>query len=235
MAATPVNINCKTVGSFQADGTATMEVIQVETVVLSTPNETFNVSANPFSYFSLAEEASGSSAAEYTVSIADKAGLKTAIGSWLTGSATNGQSTPQSVETYMIEYLRGEINALVSTDGVGAALEAHVIKDLVFTSYAADAQGGADALVDALDGNQDNKNLIGLQFPSNRYPETFSSSLPYATGDSMTFQFTISSNIIVTDEAKDLVAAAPNAATQATVVPNLDVTKSQIVHIIATA
>ena len=235
-AVTPVNINCKTLGSITANGTANMEVIQVETVVLDAPDQTFNVTADPFTHFSLAEEASGSTA-EYTVSIVSVPNLKTALGTWLKGGASgakNTAATPQSVETWMLEYLRGEINALVGEDGVGAALEAHVIKDLAFDSFEANAQTGADNLVDSLEGSTDNKNLVGLQFPASRYPEIFASTLPAASGDSMTFQFTISSNIIVSDEAKDLVADTDNALTQAATGAVLDVNKSQIVHIVAT-
>jgi hypothetical protein len=232
-APSPVNINCKTTGSFNANGTATMDVIKTQTVALDTPHQTFNVAADPFVHFSLAEEASGSAVAQYTVSIVDKALLKTALGGWLKGGALNGAATPQAVSAYMIEYLRGEINALVATDGVGAALEAYVIDDLAFTQYDADAQGGADKLVDDLDGSPENKNLIGLQFPMSRYQETFSASLPAISGDSLTFQFTISSNILVSEDVKDI---APNATDNETpdVGTLLDVTKSRIVHIVAT-
>lgn len=227
-----VNINCKTTGSFNADGSAKMEVVTMQTVSLSTPDATFNVSADPFVHFSLSEESSGSAVA-YDVSIPTPSGLKGALGGWLKGGAIDGIS--QSVEVYMIEYLRGEINALVNADGVGAALEAHVIKDLVFTQYATDAQGGADALVDALNGSQENKDLIGLQFPANRYPETFASTLPAIVGDSLTFQFTITSNILVSDDQVDPAPGAPDATTgNPSVTTLLDVTKSRIVHIVAT-
>jgi hypothetical protein len=227
-----VNINCKTTGSIAADGSAKMEVIQIETVVLDTPHETFNVQADPFTHFSLAEEASGASA-EFTVSIVSATALQAALGGWLKAAGAKNAGA-KSVEEYMIEYLRGEINALVDQDGVGAALEAHVIKDLSFNSFEADAQTGANNLVTDLSGNQEHKNLIGLQFPASRYGETFSAALPAQSGDSMTFQFTITSNILVSDEAKDLVASEANAATQAATSNILDVTKSRIVHIVAT-
>lgn len=230
-----VNINCKTTGTVNADGTAKMEIIQIETVVLDSVDQTFNVAADPFGYFSLSEEESGPNAS-FTVSISDAAGLKAALGNWLKGAALAGG---QTVQQWMIEELRTEINNLVSTDGVGAALEAHVIKDLAFTTYNTDAQTGANNLVDALDLSTENKNLIGLQFPASRFGETFSPTLPALSEDTMTFQFTINSNIVVTDAVVNLVPDEANAATQATVEPTtqpsgaLDVSKSRKINIVA--
>jgi hypothetical protein len=235
-----VNINCLTTGTISANGTAEMEVLTMHTVALNTPNATFAVDADAFQYFSLAEEASGNSTAEFTVSIANVAGLKTALGGWLKGSALNSS---QDVETWMIEYLRGEINALVGQDGVGAALQGSVIKNLAFESYDDDAQAGADGLVDALEADQHAKDLIGLQFPPARFisgsSEAFSSSLPAQIGDSLTFEFTISSTITVTDDVVDSVNPNPSGATNnttgnPTVGSTLDVSKSRIVHIVAT-
>jgi hypothetical protein len=228
-----VNINCPQVGTFTADGTAQMEVAYMQTVALDSAHSEFNITGDAFQYFSLAEEASGSTL-EYTVSIANKAGLKTALGGWMKAAgATNSSS--QNVETFMKEYLRDEINALIGADGVGAALQASVIKSLAFTQFETDAQSGADALVEALDGDQNKKNSIGLQFPKARYPEVFASTLPAAAEDSLTFQFTISSSIVVSDDLVD-VTTATNAAGAAnpTIASALNVTKSRIVHIIAT-
>jgi hypothetical protein len=226
-----VNINCPTVGNFRADGTAKMEVVYMQTVALDTPDREFNVAADPFTYFTLAEEASGSTVG-YTVSVNNVPGLKTLVGGWLKGGATDANSA--NVETYMIEYLRGEINALVSTDGVGAALEAHVIKNLAFTQYATDAQNGANTLVDDLCGNQNDLNAIGLQFPAARYPETFSSSLPAISGDSLTVQFTISSSIVVSDSQQDPSSSTNAVSGNPTIGASLNVNKSRIVHLIAT-
>lgn len=229
---TPVNVNCPQVGTFTANGTAAMEVVYMQTVALATADRTFDVSADPFALFSLAEEASGATVG-YTVSIPDKAALKTMIGGWLKGGALDASSS--NVASWMIEYLRGEINALVNADGVGAALEAHVIKDLAFTTYAADAQSGADTLVDNLDADQSKKNSIGLQLPAYRYPETFSSSLPARSGDSFTVQFTITSDISVSDSQQDPATGQPNAVSgNPTIGTKLNVNKSRIVHLIAT-
>jgi hypothetical protein len=229
---TAVNINCPVVGSFDANGTATMEVAIMQVVSLDTPDETFNVSADPFTHFTLAEEASGASALVYTVSV-NAGTLKTALGGWLKGDAKD--SALQSVETYMIEYLRNEINALIGSDDVGAALQASVVKNLAFTQYAADAQGGANTLVDELNGDQSAKNSIGLQFPEARYPETFEPTLPALAGDSLTFQFTISSNILVSDDQIDPATSNTDATSgNPSVMTKLDVNKSRIVHIVAT-
>jgi hypothetical protein len=230
---TAVNINCPVLGSFDANGTAKMEVAIMQVVSLDDPHETFNVSADPFTHFTLAEEASGASILGYTVSV-NATTLKEALGGWLKGGATDSAS--QSVEDYMIEYLRGEINALIGGDGVGAALQASVVKDLAFAQYNTDAQDGADALVDELADDQSAKNSIGLQFPAARYPETFASTLPAQSGDSLTFQFTISSSITVSDDQidpatsnDDATIGNPSAAAALSVV-----NKSRIVHIVAT-
>lgn len=223
-------VYCPTTGTFNANGSAEMEVAYMQTVVLDTAHSTFDVSADAFSYFSLAEEASGA-VLGYTVSIPNKATFKTALGNWLKGTAVNSSS--QSVESYMIEYLRGEINALVGSDGVGAALEASAVKNLAFTQYATDAQGGADNLIDALDASQNHLNAIGLQLPKARYLEDFSGSLPAQVGDSLTFQFTISSSITVSDSQQDPAADITNATggNNPTIGASLNVTKSRIVHI----
>jgi hypothetical protein len=229
-----VNINCATVGSIDADGTAQMEVLTMHTVVLDASDQQFFVTADPFTYFTLAEEASGSSVATLNVSV-DASGLKTALGGWLTGGAVSNAA--QNVETYMIEYLRDEINALIGADGVGAALQASVIKDLAFAQYATDAQSGADWLVDTLEADDHSLKLIALQFPEGRFPETFSSSLPAQSGDSLTFQFNINSTITVSDSVQDNVDPNPpgsNNATNPSIGSTLDVIRSRIVHIIAT-
>lgn len=229
-----VNVNCPITGTITADGTADLEVLYMQVVNLGAPDATFDVTADAFSQFTLAEESSGSTV-EYVASLADAAAFKTALGGWLKGGAKN--ATAQTVEVYMREYLRGEINALLSSDGVGAALEASAVKNLAFTKYDEDAQAGADGLIDALNADQSAKNSIGLQLPKARYPETFSSSLPAQSGDSLTFQFTITSTIAVSDSYVDVSTetdASGNANPTIVGQPIASVNRSRIVNIVAT-
>jgi len=230
----PVTVYCPITGDITANGTADLEIVTMQVVSLSNPDATFNVGADAFAQFALAEEASGGTAT-YTVSLANAASFKTLLGGWLKGTALN--ATSQSVHTYMLEYLRGEINTLLGSDGVGAALEASVVKNLAFTAFDANAQTGADVLIDDLNADQSAKNSIGLQLPQDRYPEVFAPTLPALSGDSLTFQFTIDSTIDVSEEPVDPSATHTDATVgNPTIAGQLvaSVNRSRIVDIVAT-
>ena len=213
----------------------------MEIVSLQAADATFDFDADAFAHFSLAEEASGATAMVYTVSIKDVEALKTALGTWLT---TATDSNAKNTQTYMHDYLVGEINAIINStnastaganpgDDIGAALQASSVS-LTFDSFQTDAEAGADNLIVALEASQPDKNRIGLQFPTARYPATFSADLPAESGDSLTFQFEINSTITVSDDPKDQAAPTAGDNGNPTVGTKLNVTRSRRVNIVVT-
>lgn len=231
----PTSVNCPVVGTFQADASADIEVVYMETYVLPDANAEFTASVDMFSHFNLAEEASGNSVVGYTVSIANAAAFKTALGNLIKADATNNS---QLAAAWMLEYLRTEINALLTTDGVGAALEASVVKNLAFKDWDVQAQLGADALGDALAADQDALNSIGLQLPASQYSQENTAegnlSSVAASGDSLTFQFTVTSEVKTSYDPKEKAATyAPNGLSAADGKTGPTVQKSRILNFTA--
>jgi hypothetical protein len=230
-------INCPITGSFTVNGSGQLEIVTMHTVSLSEADATFDVSADAFQYFSGVQEAPGSSSATFTVNL-DASGLEGALTNWIKGDATLAGVEPES---WMLEQLRADINAAINLDGVGSALEGSVVKNLAFAegagSFDVNATAAVTTLVTELNASQEAKDLIGLQFPAARYPDGASNgtfAIPAQVGDSLTFQFTITSTITVTEDRVDdstTQANASNASPVSPVMPNLTALRSRIIHI----
>jgi hypothetical protein len=228
-------IKCPTRGVFTADGSAQIETAVMHEVSLETADQTFTVAnAAPFGHFSISQNGENSTPGvlDFVVSV-NASSLADSLAGWLNGGAlVNGVN----VHDYMLEYVRSEINDRVASTGLGQALEATVVKDLAFASWAVDASAGALDLATRLAANQADLDSIGLQFPEGRYPTQFASTLPSQSGDSLTFQFTISSTISVSAAAKDTIVNANGSAGITNANPAVNTysaLRSRIVHITA--
>jgi hypothetical protein len=227
-----VQINCRTLGSFNPAGSGATQTVTMYNVALATPAQTFTVNENPFTHFTLSEETAGSTTAVFNVAM-NATSMNTALSGWLKGGATNGGS--QSVETWILERVRADVNALIALQNVPNALETQVVGGLTFTQFNVDAQGAVDTLITDLAGSQEDRDLIGLQFPASRYPAEFSTVLPYQSGDSLVFQFTITTEFVigksVAQDVATLVSGTTEAPPQPTHVANFNISYVDVVHI----
>jgi hypothetical protein len=198
------NINVPFVAAMDASGNAQLETVKQETFNFTgAADATFTGVLTPeiISAFTLSQEASGSTV-ELNVAVANLSGaLTTALGA----VRDNGVSITQ----YLTSWAQDQIDADLASNTIGAGVEASSVKNLVLE---VDASGAGIAMEDGITGlSAAVRRLIATQLPSSRFPETFSSALPVATGDSMTFRFIASSTVIVNQDAQDLGGAADGA------------------------
>lgn len=216
-------INCPLTGSFALNGTADTSLVTMHNVSLTEPHKSFTITGDAFSYFDVSENGVETpTAASFVVSINNLPGLRTALGTWLTTSTGIGGGG--TVYNYMKNYLQTSIQAVLDGDGIGAELQSQVLSEIVYPEAGPDgftvaAQGGAVALINAVEASPEAKDLIGLQFPYGRYGtgangngEGFSTALPAIVGDKLVFQFVITSTITVTEHRVDGVTAMANAS-----------------------
>jgi hypothetical protein len=221
-------INCPITGAFSASGSGDAQSVKLYDVTL-TVDETFTVNENPFTFFDLSEngEIPGTSGtAGYKVSINNVVGLTAALQGWLKTTAKN--SANQTVKTHLLEHYRAQINAILAADDLGAMLETQQVGNLQITTFETPADAAVVTLVNALEGSQADKNLIGLQFPQARYAgdSYIPGTLPYQAGDSLMFKFVITSTITVNTSEVSQTSTNPGVVTEdtpQTALPNLTV------------
>jgi hypothetical protein len=217
-------INSPFQGSITANGTAEIETVEQQSYSIiggAHYHIEYDI-ADVLACFTVSEETDPSSNVLLNVDVgAGKLGdLKTALAAaFQGGSVTNGSLTTVApapsagvlIEAVLAAVHEGIFNASLDENGVNAALEASAVKDHKFTDFSGNVETGCNTLADDINdaGAADSRRLLALQFPVSRYnalsAETFSSVLPFASGDKLRIRFTVDSTFVLSNDPQTLV------------------------------
>jgi hypothetical protein len=221
-------VNVPFVGTMNNAGTATLQTVQQETynftaaadVVLSGA-----LDADIIGAFQLSEETQTSGTVVLNVAMRNESAFKAALRNALqsvTVSTADGDLTGQyatlgaigvDLEDYIVAWARQQIDADLTANTIGAAIEASEVESLAITDFSANAFDAAGSMYSGLNSlSADVRRLVATQLPSSRFPETFSDALPLVSGDQMVFRFNVNPSITVSENPQDLGGAADGGA-----------------------
>ena len=233
MSSRNINIPCQV--TISADGSVSIKTVDAQNYTLSAADATFegflrDDLLNAFvvsngadgQALRLAVDISGTHQTAFVSSLARQ--LECAVQNGDESFAgTTDASGNISLEMYLANWARDQLLAELHANGVGAALEGGALENLAFDNFKADLSGGA---VDMFEGIRDLapavRAVIATQMPNTKYMsfvdvsghggamETFSPHLPIEGGDSMTFQFIITQNYNVTEDAQNVGESTAN-------------------------
>ena len=218
----PVNVNVPYQVTIAVDGSVTIQSVDAQEYTLAAKHAQFNgfLVDDILDAFHVTSNSEFPSAANVSVDMSDNAGVKSAFIAALANqlktallsdtSLLNVATSSASLDDYLMDWANKEIVKQLSANGIASALEAEGLKGMEHTGFNADLTDGATAMFDGLATIAPTvRAVIATQIPNTRWMTAFNdagevldSKLPlYDGGDSMTFQFVITQNFVVSEEA----------------------------------
>lgn len=218
----PVNVNVPYQVTIAVDGSVTIQSVDAQEYTLAPKNAQFNgfLVDGILDAFIVTSNSDYPSAANVSVNMSDVAGVKTAFVTALANqlktallsdtSLLNVATDHASLDDYLMDWANKEIVKQLAANGIAAALEAEGLKGMSHTGFNADLTEGATAMYNGLETITPTvRAVIATQIPNTRWMTAFNDAgevmdakLPlYDGGDSMTFQFVITQNFVVSEEA----------------------------------
>jgi len=227
----PVNVNVPFQVTIAADGTVSIQKVDVQTYTLTEANATFEGYLRDSILHSFKVEANGANpnAALY-VTMDESIGLRDAFINELkkqileasmdnsgNSSVDATQADIKNLEAYLLEWANSNLLEELKKNGIADALEADALDNLAHNDFDADAAKGAEAMHDGLDAMDPARlSVVASQIPNSKWMSAFNgvgdsgapgsrsaytaSRLPLEDGgDSMTFQFVITQNFVVSE------------------------------------
>ena len=231
----PVNVNVPFQVTIAADGTVSIQKVDVQTYTLTEANATFEGYLRDDILHSFKVEANGANpnAALY-VTMDESNGLRDAFIAELkkqilqasmdnsgNSSVDPTQADIKNLEAYLLEWANSNLLEELKKNGIADALEADALDSLAHNNFETDAAKGAEAMHDGLDAMDPARlSVVASQIPNDKWLTAFNgvgdSGAPGASsaytasrlpledgGDSMTFQFVITQNFVVSEKAPD--------------------------------
>lgn len=216
----PATVNVPFVGTMNNSGTADLQTVQQESFTFTgVANAVLSGVLSPdiIGAFEMSQEEQTSGTVVLNVGMRTdtlfKAALKAALETVTVTSADNdlrdqyaiAGASSKTLQEYIVAWCRQEIDNDLTTNTIGAAIEASEVENLTLSNFANDASGAAVSMYDGLVGlSADTRRLVATQLPSSRFPETFSDALPLIDGDMMVFRFNVNPTIVVSEKIQDL-------------------------------
>lgn len=230
-------INVPFVATMNADGTATLQTVQQEEYNFTDAADATlvgDLSSGIINAFQLSQETQTSGTVVLNVAMRNPTAFRNAMTAALqavtvsvadtdlSGQYATAGAVGKLLKEYIIAWDRQEIDTNLTSNTIGAAIEASEVQNLDITDFAMDASAASVDMYDGLDAlNADVRRLIATQLPSSRYntdasgtalSEAFGDSLPLISGDKMVFRFYVNSNISITEDPQDLGGASDGGA-----------------------
>lgn len=222
---TPVNVNVPYQVTIAVDGSVTIETVDAQEYTLAPKNAQFNgfLVDDILNAFKVKNDSGYPSSANVTVEMDESAGVKSAFVTALANqlktallsdtSLLNVVTSSASLDDYLMDWANKEIVKQLAANGIAAALEAEGLKSMSHTGFNADLTDGATAMYDGLATIAPTvRAVIATQIPNTKWMSAFNDAgevmdekLPlYDGGDSMTFQFVITQNFVVSESAQNV-------------------------------
>jgi hypothetical protein len=216
---TPYNVNVPYQVTIAADGTVSVQTIDAQAYTLPVPDAVFNgfLVDDILNAF----DASGngpSPIANLAVTMVDgnKNAFVQALARQLTIAQLDGSSN--DLTQYLLNWANQQLLADMCNNGIAVSLEAGGLEDLKFNDISANYHQGATDMFDGLNALTPNVlSVVGTQIPNSKWLSAFNKQvkgapagrLPlYDGADSMTFQFVITQNFIVSEDNQNVNGAA---------------------------
>lgn len=222
---TPVNVNVPYQVTIAVDGSVSIETVDAQEYTLAPKNAQFNgfLVDDILNAFIVKNDSGYPSSANVTVEMDESDGVRTAFAVALAQqlktallsdtSILNVFTDSASLDDYLMDWANKEIVKQLAANGIAAALEAEGLKGMSHTGFAADLTNGANAMYDGLVTITPTvRAVIATQIPNTKWMSAFNAAgevmdkkLPlYDGGDSMTFQFVITQNFVVSESAQNV-------------------------------
>jgi hypothetical protein len=237
-----VNVNIPFVAPFQSDGAADLQTVISDTYALGAADviltASTGLSAAIINAFVISHEDASDSTVALSVTMGDQgtfaaalaaamqaAAITTAdaaIHSKYTGAEVQGAGTAVglSLEKYVKAGIHTDVIVALNNNTIAAELEASDVLPITLDDFAGDCLAAANAMWEGLNElSPAMRRLVATQLDNSKYvsdaSEGFTAALPLESGDSMTFQFTLNSNLTITNDPQDLTTegGATNAGT----------------------
>jgi len=212
---TPYNVNVPYQVTIAADGTVSFQTIDAQAYTLPVPDAVFNgfLVDDILNAF----DASGNGAspiANLSVSMvtANKTAFVQALARQLTIAQLDGSSN--DLTQYLLNWANQQLLADLCNNGIAVSMEAGGLEDLKFNDISANYHQGATDMFEGLDALTPNVlSVVGTQIPNSKWLSAFNKQvkgapahrLPlYDGADSMTFQFVITQNFIVSEDSQNV-------------------------------
>lgn len=258
-----VNVNIPFVAALQSDGAANLQTVQQDTYTLGVPDVILfgDLSSNILNAFLIAHEDASDSAVALSVTMQNKEAFVAALAAAMQAATIStadaaihskysgasavqgaGTGTGLSLENYIKAAIHTDVIVALNNNTIAAELEASDVQAITLGTYAADCSAAAAAMWDGLDGITDSlRRVIATQVGNTRFTdasEGFTSTLPLVSGDSMTFQFNLNSNLTISEDVQDVVSGAgtnngsgPGVGTYPTGGSNILASNSRVVQL----
>jgi fructose-specific component phosphotransferase system IIB-like protein len=222
---TSVNVNIPYRVTIAVDGSVTIETVDAQEYTLAKKDAQFNgfLVDDILNAFKVKNDSGYPSSANVTVEMDESAGVKSAFATALAYqlktavlsdlSLLNVATDHASLDDYLMDWANTEIVKQLAENGIAAALEAEGLKGMSHTGFDNDLTDGANAMYEGLVTITPTvRAVIATQIPNTKWMSAFNDAgevmdekLPlYDGGDSMTFQFIITQNFVVSEENKNV-------------------------------
>lgn len=222
----PVNVNIPFQVTIAADGSVSIQKVDVQTYTLTEANATFEgyLRDDILHAFKVEQNGANPNAALYVTMVngnkpafIDELKKQILQASMENGSVALTDLNIKNLEAYLLEWANSNLLEELKKNGIADALEADALDNLVHNGFEADAEKGATAMHDGLDAMEPSRlSVVASQIPNSKWMSAFNSMgdsgmpgsrsaglvnrLPLEDGgDSMTFQFVITQNFLVSE------------------------------------
>jgi hypothetical protein len=216
---TPYNVNVPYQVTIAADGTVSVQTIDAQAYTLPVPDAVFNGFLVDDILNAFDASGNGTSPiANLSVTMVDgsKNTFVQALARQLTIAQLDGSSN--DLTRYLLNWANQQLLADLCNNGIAVSLEAGGLDDLKFNDISANYHQGATDMFDGLNALTPNVlSVVGTQIPNSKWLSAFNKQvkgapahrLPlYDGADSMTFQFVITQNFIVSEDNQNVNGAA---------------------------
>jgi hypothetical protein len=233
MSASFVNINVPFVAPLQSDGAANLQTVQQDTYALGAADVVLTGVLSPeiINAFLISHEDASDSAVALNVTMQGKNDFMNALSAAIKAATIStadaaihpkytGPAAVQGAGTHngllLVNYIKAALHTDVivalNNNTIAAELEASDVQEITLPDYDADCLAAAEDMYDGLVGIEESlRRVIATQVGNTRFTdvsEGFTSALPLTSGDSMTFQFNLTSNLTISESVQDVVSGA---------------------------
>lgn len=212
------NIKCPVVPTLTVTGTGALQVQMTGSVSLANPNAIFEYDVDPVSFanyfIGVTAPADASQNHEFNLNLGWSNTLRAALdnakadsGSLSAAADPDNRYHPfnasnDKLENFVNNWAQTKINETLLADQLSAFLTAEEIKDLTIDDISGSYANAITSLFNNLN-NKDKMSAIAYQFKEDRWMEDASGDaidpmvLPFKDGDTLTFQFNVTSNFTI--------------------------------------
>jgi hypothetical protein len=221
------NINIPFVASMQSDGQADLQTVKATPFLLGAAKTILaaTLSSDIINAFEISHEDASDGTVSLNVTMKDKAAFVAALKAALQAATittvdedihlkyrnvTSGEGAGEgnTLENYIKAAIHTDVIVALANNTIASELEASDVQPVTLDNFADDCETAATAMYEGLEGIGDGlRRVIATQVSNAKYTEDgegFTSALPLVSGDSMSFQFSLTSNLTISEQATQL-------------------------------